>query len=58
MRVLALDISTKTGWALLEGPAVPASQESIKVLETGRITLPGDQKVRGFAAGKYPWDYL
>lgn len=52
MRILALDISTKTGWALLEG-----EQGSVpRVVKSGRVVLDG--KVRGYAALSYPWDYL
>lgn len=52
MRVLALDISTKTGWAVLEGDlgSVP------KLVEHGRVAL--DAKIRGYGDLAYPWDYM
>lgn len=47
MKVLALDISTNAGWALLEGQM----GEIPKILETGTIT--NDGPVSSF--GDYPW---
>lgn len=52
MRVLALDISTSTGWALLEGE----SGSIPKILESGSIQLGGP--VSGFNSLHYPWDYI
>lgn len=50
MRVLALDISTSCGWALLEGEkgAVP------EILDSGSIVNPDGLK----DMGPYPWNYL
>lgn len=52
MKVLALDISTSTGWAHLEGEAgqIP------KTLATGVIQL--GEPVSGFNSLHYPWDYI
>lgn len=51
MKVLALDISTNTGWALLEGQlgSIP------KIVDTGTVQLDGP--VSGFRDNAYPWDY-
>lgn len=48
MRVLALDLSTNTGWALLEGEMgqIP------RIIETG--TVANDQPVSAF--GEFPWN--
>lgn len=48
MRVLALDISTNTGWALLEGEMgqIP------RIVETG--TISNDKPVSDF--GEFPWN--
>lgn len=54
MKVLALDISTRAGWALLEGDF--GSDSLPKILETGVIEL-GDP-VSGFKGSSYPWDYV
>lgn len=44
MKILALDFSTNTGWALLEGP----SGQIPKIVATGRIDKP-------FVDTPYPW---
>lgn len=50
-RVLALDISTKTGWVLLmDRPGFDPG-----IVEQGRIDL--EKRIRGFEGKKYPWDY-
>lgn len=55
-RVLALDISTKLGWALLEYPELPTpiTIQDIKILEYGKITLTKPVK----EWGKYPYSYV
>jgi hypothetical protein len=52
MKVLALDVSTNTGWALLEGElgSIP------KIVDTGTVQLEGGP-VSGFGDMRYPWDY-
>ncbi|MDE2103616.1 MAG: hypothetical protein KGL39_40635 [Patescibacteria group bacterium] len=52
MRILGLDISTKTGWALVD---YEAGKEP-RLLSSGVIRLSGP--VVGYAGGKYPWSYL
>ncbi len=52
MRILGLDISTKTGFNLLEAAGV--GDETPKLLECGTITL---QKDTILAYGKYPFCY-
>jgi archaellum biogenesis ATPase FlaH len=52
MRVLALDVSTKTGFAILDGePGLIPVIKSFGVLEN-------EMKVRGFRGEKYPWDFM
>lgn len=51
MRVLGLDISSKTGWALLEGEVGAVRP---RIVETGRLDL--GKKIDDF--GKYPWSFL
>ena len=52
MKVLALDISTKTGWALLEGgPGLVPT-----LLDRGTLTL--SRKVQGYGGHPYPVSHL
>jgi len=50
MRVLALDISTNAGWAILEGNP----GEIPKIIETGIVA--NDKPVSAF--GEYPWSFV
>lgn len=51
MRVLGLDISSKTGWALLEGEVGAVRP---RIVETGRLDL--GKKIDDH--GLYPWSFL
>ena len=50
MRVLAFDISTKTGWALLEGEM----GKNPTLVDRGCVKLKGTVK----ECGVYPWNYV
>lgn len=56
MKILSLDISSKTGWVLLEG--TPGPEALPKILLSGRKTLQdfGHEKVAN--AGQYPWSFI
>jgi hypothetical protein len=55
VRVLTLDLSTKTGWALLDGE--PGPQSTPTLLKRGVIRPELDLKDHLAVAG-YPWGYL
>lgn len=52
MKVLALDISTKTGWAVLD---VSEDRRTVSRVASGTHALLGPAKRSGF---KYPWSYV
>lgn len=53
MKVLALDISSSTGWALLSGEPDPDRIVVPMIQGYGTLELP--QRVKEYADGKYPW---
>jgi hypothetical protein len=55
VRVLALDLSSKTGWALLSGEK--NSEQRLPTI-TGYGTLELPQRVKDYADSKYPWAIL
>lgn len=56
MKILSFDISSKTGWALLEGDRAPDAVPSI--LERGRVTVQDLGFESVIAAGQYPWSFI
>lgn len=56
MKILSLDISSKTGWTLLEGEQAPAALP--KILERGRITVQDLGFESVINAGQYPWSFI
>lgn len=56
MKILCLDISTKTGWAVLRGE--PADGVVPEVVVHGRLTLQALGLANVAAAGDYPWGFL
>jgi hypothetical protein len=56
VKILSLDISTKTGWAVLQGEATPESVPA--VIARGRLTLQDLGHPNVAAVGDYPWSFL
>lgn len=53
MKVLALDISSCTGWAVLVGEKDPTKKELPTLEEYGTLELT--QRIKTYAEGEYPW---
>lgn len=56
MRILTLDISSKMGWAVLEGD--PGEDATPVIKHNGRITLQALGYENVAAVGPYPWSFL
>lgn len=56
MKILTLDISSKTGWAVLVGEPGPDAKPEI--IAKGRTTLQDLGFVNVAAAGDYPWSFI